>query len=60
LPAKECVAANQPKAAHPVKAAKKNRTRGRGSDWDKNFDLKKGPKIWQAAQSSGHKRGEAI
>ena len=26
-----------------------------GSDWNKNFDLRKGPKIWQAAQSSGAK-----
>jgi transposase len=60
LPVKECVAANQPKAARPVKAAKRNRTSGRGSDWDKNFDLKKGPKIWQAAQGSGHGRGEAV
>ncbi len=25
----------------------------RGSDWNKNFDLKKAPKIWQAAQGSG-------
>ena len=23
------------------------------SDWNKNFDLKKGPKIWQAAEASG-------
>ncbi len=32
----------------------------RGSDWNKNFDLKKAPKIWQAAQASGHRRGEAM
>jgi hypothetical protein len=32
----------------------------KGSDWDKNFDLKKGPKIWQAAQSSGAKREESL
>ncbi|SPF53557.1 hypothetical protein SBA4_570007 [Candidatus Sulfopaludibacter sp. SbA4] len=36
-----------------------HRAGGRGSDWDKNFDLKKAPKIWQAAQGSGHRRGEA-
>jgi transposase-like protein len=60
LPVKECAAADQPKAAHPVKAAKTQRAVGRGSDWDKNFDLKNGPKIWQAAQGSGHRRGEAI
>jgi hypothetical protein len=59
LPVKECIVAAKPKAARPVKAAKTRRTRGRGSDWDKNFDLKKGPKVWQAAQESGHRRGEA-
>ena len=56
LPVKECVAANKPKAARPVKAAKTNRAVGRGSDWNKNFDLKKAPKVWQAAKASGHKR----
>ena len=60
LPVKECAAADKPKAASPVKEAKTNRARARGSDWDKNFDLKKAPKIWQAAQGSGHRRGEAI
>ncbi len=28
----------------------------RGSDWNRNFDLKKAPKIWQAAQESGYQR----
>jgi DNA-binding Lrp family transcriptional regulator len=28
------------------------------SQWNKNFDLKKAPKIWQAAQGSGTKREE--
>src|SRR5438270_8704144 len=60
LPVKECIVAAKPKAAGPVKAAKTRRTRRRGSDWDKNFDLKKGPKVWQAAQESGHRRGEAV
>jgi hypothetical protein len=60
LPVQECVAADKPKAARPVKAAKTLRGGGRGSDWDKNFDLKKAPKIWQAAQGSGHRRGEAM
>jgi len=26
---------------------------GKRSEWNKNFDLKKAPKIWQAAQESG-------
>jgi len=59
LPVKECAVADQPKAARPEKAAKPPH-RGRGSDWDKNFDLKKAPKIWQAAQESGHRRGELV
>ena len=29
------------------------------SDWNKNFDLKNAPKIWQAAQASGNRSGEA-
>ena len=30
------------------------------SSWNKNFDLKKGPKIWQAAAGSGAKRPESV
>ena len=60
LPVEECAVADKPKAAHPVKTAKPPRAGRRGSDWDKNFDLKKGPKIWQAAQGSGHRRGGAV
>jgi transposase len=57
LPVTECAVADQPKAARPVKAAKTHRA-GRGSDWNRNFDLKKAPKIWQAAQESGCRHGE--
>jgi transposase InsO family protein len=60
LPVKECAVAEQPKVSPPAKTSKTHRTVGRGSDWNKNFDLKKAPKVWQAAQASGHKRGEAI
>jgi hypothetical protein len=56
LPVKECAAAEPPKAARPVKTATPQGG-GRGSDWNKNFDLKKAPKIWQAAQGSGHRGG---
>jgi hypothetical protein len=31
----------------------------KGSDWNRNFDLKKGPKVWQAAQGSGAKPEES-
>ena len=57
LPVKECAAADKPKLARPVKSAKTPRAGDRGRNWDKNFDLKKGPKVWQAAQGSGHRRG---
>jgi transposase len=30
------------------------------SNWNKNFDLKKGPKIWQAAAGSGAKPPESV
>jgi hypothetical protein len=60
LPVEECDVADKPKTVRPVKLAKTRRTSGPGSDWDKNFDLKKGPKVWQAAQQSGHRRGEAV
>jgi hypothetical protein len=60
LPVQECAVADKPKATRPVKLAKTPRGSGRGSDWNKNFDLKKAPKIWQAAQESGHRREEPI
>jgi hypothetical protein len=56
LPVKECAGAEQSKAAEPVKAAKTPRSDGRSRNWNKAFDLKKGPKIWQAAQGSGQRR----
>jgi len=60
LPVKECAVVEKPKAGRPAKAAKTPRKGGRGSDWNRNFDLKKAPKVWQAAQGSGHRRGEAV
>lgn len=60
LPVNLCAVAEKPKAP-PVKPARGRRPRAskRGSDWNKTFDLKKGPKIWQAAQESGSKRSLA-
>lgn len=52
LRVEECGLAEKPKAA----AAAKRRAPKRGSDWNQNFDLKKGPKVWQAAQLSGHRK----
>ena len=61
LPVKECAAADQPKADRPKKKPASTRRAGRrGSDWDKNFDLKKAPKLWQVLEVSGHKQGETL
>jgi hypothetical protein len=60
LPAKECAVADHHKTPRPAKPAQAHRRAGlRGSDWNRNFDLKKAPKVWQAALAPGHKRGEA-
>jgi hypothetical protein len=57
LTVKLCEKVPAPAAAE--RKAKPARKQGkRGSDWDKNFDLKKGPKIWQAAEGSGCRQGE--
>lgn len=61
FPVEECTVAEKPKAASSIKKrAKRPRASRRGSDWNKNFDLKKGPKVWQAAQESGGRRQAAI
>src|SRR5690242_2025992 len=49
----------QPKVAAAKPAARKTpRPQAQRSTWNQDFDLKKGPKIWQAAQGSGGKREE--
>lgn len=49
------------RAAKPAKTkpVRKSRTTRPVSEWKENFDLKKGPKVWQAAQASGA-RSEGI
>jgi hypothetical protein len=61
LPVTQCAPAEKKKAPAPKQAgtAGKRRQPRRGSAWDKNFDLKKAPKIWQVVQESGRRRGEA-
>lgn len=54
LPVKECAAADKPKTSAPTKPSQRRHTGRRGSDWNKSFDMKKGPKVWQAAQASGY------
>ena len=56
LPVEECMVAGKPKPACPAKPAKRPRVSKRGSDWNQNFDLRKAPKVWQAAQASGHRK----
>jgi transposase InsO family protein len=57
LQVKPCAVVEQMKpAAKTGKQAATGRGSKRGNDWNKNFDLQKGPKVWQAAQESGHKR----
>jgi hypothetical protein len=50
LPVSRCAATEKTKTP-PAKSAAPRRSpdRQRGSEWNKNFDLKKGPKIWQVA-----------
>lgn len=50
LPVSRCIAATKTQAP-PAKRTTPRRpaSRQRGSDWFRNFDLKKGPKTWQAA-----------
>jgi transposase InsO family protein len=61
LPVKICAPAEKKASATapPVKHTGKGSQPRRASDWNKNFDLKKAPKIWQAAQESGSSQGEA-
>jgi DNA-binding Lrp family transcriptional regulator len=60
LPVKPCAPAEKKAAVAPrVEPTGKRRQARRGSDWNKNFDLKKAPRIWQAAQASGRRQGDA-
>jgi transposase len=54
LPVEECAVAQKSKTPPPPKPPRARRTGQRGSDWNKDFDLKKAPKIWQVAHGSGH------
>src|SRR5205823_11638185 len=48
VPVKLCAPARNAASAapSPVQQAGRRRPRRRGSDWNKNFDLKKAPKVW--------------
>jgi hypothetical protein len=51
-----CNVAEKRKPQPPTKTASTRRAGQRASDWNKNFDLKKGPKVWQVAKASGYPR----
>jgi hypothetical protein len=56
LPVMLCQEADK-RPAPPAKAEGAARRKPRrGSDWDKDFDLKKAPKVWRAAAASGYRR----
>jgi len=51
----------RPKVRPSKPAAIRPQTKlAKGSEWRKNFDLKKSPKVWQAAQGSGAKPEESL
>lgn len=55
----ECPAAAKPPKQSPAEKPRTQRRRPRpNSNWNKNFDLKKGPKVWQAAQGPGPGSGD--
>lgn len=58
LPVRECAVGEKLKAEEMGKPARKRLAGSRKSTWLKDFDLKKGPKIWQAAEASGARRTE--
>jgi len=58
---RKCAMPDQRKAPPAMKTTKAKAHRGgRGSDWNKNFNMKTGPKVWQAAPASGCRPEEAI
>jgi hypothetical protein len=56
LPVTQCAPAEK-KARAPKPA--KRLPAARRSNWNQNFDLKKAPKVWQAAQESGRRKSAA-
>ena len=55
----ECVQRPKVTSTQPAKT-KVQATPVKRSEWNKNFDLKKAPKIWQAGQASGARPEEPL
>lgn len=49
LPVSRCTAARKTDAPPVKRSSPRRPPRDQGREWSKNFDLKKGPKIWQVA-----------
>ena len=60
LPIEECAVEERSNKSLLPKPKRARRKHPRGSDWNKNFELKKGPKVWQAAQFSGSRPAKAM
>ena len=61
LSVQECTVADQPKAKPAARSAPKHPGKPRrGSDWNKNFDLKKAMPLWKAERASGCRPGDAL
>jgi hypothetical protein len=60
LPVTLCAPAEKKASVPPPaeRSSARRRQAKRDSDWNRNFDLKKAPKLWQAAQESGRRQGE--
>jgi hypothetical protein len=60
LPVKECAVTEKPKAGERATPERKRCVGKQKSKWLEDFDLKKGPKIWQAAEASGARTKERL
>ncbi|HEU4635178.1 MAG TPA: ISNCY family transposase [Edaphobacter sp.] len=58
LPVEECRAEERLKPPAKAQAVRKPARRSGNNGWNKSFDVRKGPKVWQAAQASGHRPEE--
>ena len=56
LPIQECAVAEKTKPARPREKPAPRRAGRPRSQWNKNFNLQKTPKLWQAMAASGHRR----
>ena len=57
LPVTRCDERVKRQPPAPAESVPRTSQQQRGSDWNKNFDVRKGPKLWQAAAASGYRPG---